>query len=242
MTATSRHAEMTERALAAWARRRRLWAAGAVALAVHAAIYFTGRAPVLTSVEFGIEDPAPSMDVELVEQAPEPDPMPEPPEPEPPPEPPKPEPPPEPPQPADFSTPLPPTPEPKPKPVAKPERPRTVTSKPAAVPRTSATGGPTTGTASTLGGRTAGPGHLFNPKPAYPAESKAAGEQGVVTLRVSVDVTGRPTSVALARSCGHPRLDRAAEEAVRRWRFRPATRDGVPFATSVDVPVRFSLR
>jgi protein TonB len=44
------------------------------------------------------------------------------------------------------------------------------------------------------------------------------------------------------RSSGYSRLDAAAREGVRRWRFKPAMRDGVPMAASVDVPIRWSLR
>lgn len=246
MTATSIHAGMDWRTQAARAHRRRLWCAAVMALAIHTLIYFTSREPVITAIEFGMDEPAPSVEVELVEQRPEAaiePPVPEPPKPEP--EPPKPEPvpepPPQPPKPDDFATPLPPKPEPKPfpKPAAKP---KPSAAKPPTAARPASTGGAPAGTGVARGGRTAGPGHLYNPKPAYPAESRAAGDEGLAILRVSVDATGRPASVTLARTSGHPRLDRAAQEAVRRWRFKPATRDGIPYATSVDVPVRFSLR
>jgi protein TonB len=63
----------------------------------------------------------------------------------------------------------------------------------------------------------------------------------VVLLAVEVDAGGRARSVALARTSGYPRLDRAAIEAVRRWRFKPAIRAGIPAASEVTVPVRFSL-
>jgi len=225
-----------------WPYRRRLWLAAAAAITAHATLYFFSGKSLLTGVEFGIEDPAPSVDVELVEQAaPEPEPPTPPP---PPPEPPRPEPVPEPLKPDDMAPPKPePTPAPKPvvqrsppKPNPKPAaslRPQTATSAASGTPGRSGT--PTTG-------RTTGPGHLYNPKPGYPPESRAAGEHGIVVLRVRVEANGRPGSVALTRSSGHPRLDRAAQEAVRRWRFKPATRDGRPFATTVDVPVRFSLQ
>jgi len=241
-----------------WPYRRRLWIAAGLAFAVHATVYFSGRHPLETAVEFGMEDPAPSVDVELVEQAapesaaaaaepppvPQP-PMPEPPKPDPVPEPPKPDPVPEPPKPDDMAPPKPkPTPKPLPKPA--PAKPRAVSNNaaqasPGATAATASSGLPGA-TGAKSGGRTGGPGHLYNPKPAYPPESRAAGEQGAVILRVMVEASGRPGSVSLARSSGFPRLDRAALEAVRRWRFKPATRDGQAFAATVDVPVRFSLR
>jgi protein TonB len=85
------------------------------------------------------------------------------------------------------------------------------------------------------------PGYLSNPSPPYPPESRRAGEEGAVHLAVQVDARGRAVSVVVERSSGFPRLDRAATEAVRRWRFRPAMRSGVPVAASVTVPVRFRL-
>jgi periplasmic protein TonB len=250
--ATSRQTEVRMRTQAIWAHRRRLWCAAAIALSAHAGIYYHSRSSVVTDVEYGMQDPVESVDVELVAQAPEPaaePPPPEPmPEPEPVPEPPTPEPvpepPPEPPKPDEFATPVPPKPEPKPvvKPVAKPQSPKPSTPRPPAPARLPNAGGGAVGLAGGRTGQTSGPGYLYNPKPPYPSESRAAGEQGSVVLRVAVDATGRPTNVVLSRSSGHSRLDRAAQEGVRRWRFKPKMINGVPCASSVDVPVRFSLR
>jgi periplasmic protein TonB len=232
------------------AHRRRLWGAAVLALAAHAVIYFSGKPALLTDVEFGMEEPPASVDVDLVESAPPPPaepPQPEPPQPEPPqPEPPKPEPvpEPEPPKPKEEIISLPA--EPKPKPVPRPATPPRASVAP--VPAKPATTRPVTGTAAATGaptgtkaGITSGPGHLYNPKPAYPAESRAAKEQGTVLLSVAVDAAGRPTGVSVAKSSGFPRLDRSAQEGVQRWRFKPALRNGVPQASSVIVPVRFML-
>jgi len=60
-------------------------------------------------------------------------------------------------------------------------------------------------------------------------------------LTVEVGANGRPTSVALKRSSGVESLDRAALAAVRRWTFEPARSAGIPVASRVEVPVRFSL-
>lgn len=80
-------------------------------------------------------------------------------------------------------------------------------------------------------------GHLGNPKPVYPALSIELGEAGSVGLRVSVGADGKAQDVALARSSGFPRLDRAALQAVRHWRFRPAMRGGeaIPFVYTFSV-------
>lgn len=83
--------------------------------------------------------------------------------------------------------------------------------------------------------------YLNNPKPTYPRLSKRIGEQGEVRLRVLVAVDGRVASVQLSRSSGYERLDEAAMESVKQWRFKPATQGGEPLETWVEVPVKFVL-
>ena len=62
-------------------------------------------------------------------------------------------------------------------------------------------------------------------------------------MRVQVDVgaDGVPINVTVAASSQSRDLDRAALDAVRRWRFRPAQRDGQPVAGTVVVPIEFKL-
>ena len=59
-------------------------------------------------------------------------------------------------------------------------------------------------------------------------------------LRIEVDPRGVPSQVDVAASSGSRDLDRAAVSAARRWRFRPAMRDGVPVSGVVNVPIAFS--
>lgn len=84
--------------------------------------------------------------------------------------------------------------------------------------------------------------YLNNPAPSYPALSRRIGEEGRVLLRVHVSEQGLATQVQLRTSSKHPRLDEAALEAVRRWRFVPARRGDQPVAAWVLVPISFSLR
>lgn len=83
--------------------------------------------------------------------------------------------------------------------------------------------------------------YLDNPPPAYPASSKRFGETGIVTLRVQVSAQGRAESVEIAQSSGFARLDRAALDAVRRWKFIPAKQGDQPVAAVVLVPLNFEL-
>ena len=123
------------------------------------------------------------------------------------------------------------------------------TPQPASARRTSAqrssTAAGTTGGASAPAGTSAGGAgivknakatYIVRPVAAYPPESRAAGEHGVVMLRLVVDGNGRPTSVTVGRSSGYPRLDRAAVEAG--WRSR--VRDAAP-GSHLEAPVRFNL-
>jgi protein TonB len=84
--------------------------------------------------------------------------------------------------------------------------------------------------------------YLQNPAPAYPALSRRTGEQGKVLLRVVVRPDGAPETVELRQSSGAARLDEAALEAVRKWRFVPARRGDMPVTAAVIVPVVFTLQ
>lgn len=83
--------------------------------------------------------------------------------------------------------------------------------------------------------------YLNNPAPAYPPMSRRAGEQGKTLLRVLVSAAGLAEQVEIRQSSGFPRLDAAAEEAVRRWRFSPARLGGETQAAWVLVPISFIL-
>ena len=81
------------------------------------------------------------------------------------------------------------------------------------------------------------PLYLVRPQVNYPAESRAAGEQGTVLLRITVNANGRPTAVSVTTSSGFSRLDRAAVEGG--WRCRVSNAfDGAQF----EAPLRFSLQ
>ncbi len=77
--------------------------------------------------------------------------------------------------------------------------------------------------------------------PLYPAMSKRMGEQGRVVLRVLIGADGVPQQAEVQQSSGHGRLDRAAAEAVMRWRYVPGKRGGVPETMWFQVPIEFKL-
>jgi len=83
--------------------------------------------------------------------------------------------------------------------------------------------------------------YLNNPAPNYPSISRRLGEEGLVLLNVQVTADGAADSVELQTGSGSSRLDQAALEAVKKWRFTPAKRGDQAVSASVVVPVRFSL-
>ena len=84
--------------------------------------------------------------------------------------------------------------------------------------------------------------YLRNPAPVYPAESRRRGEEGRTLLRVRVLADGSPEEILLHLGSGFERLDQAAIDAVRRWKFVPAQQGGSAIAAWVIVPIQFSLR
>ncbi len=88
----------------------------------------------------------------------------------------------------------------------------------------------------------ASPLYQINPPPKYPRLARRRGYEGVVILEVFVDESGHAKKVMLLSSSGHSLLDKAALKAVRKWRFQPGSRDGIPEAMNVQVPVRFQLK
>jgi protein TonB len=83
---------------------------------------------------------------------------------------------------------------------------------------------------------------ISSPAPTYPPAALRRGETGEALLRVHVGPDGVPYAIDLVRGSGSRLLDRAATDAVRKWRFRPALRDGQPVDGSVQVPIAFNAR
>jgi protein TonB len=76
----------------------------------------------------------------------------------------------------------------------------------------------------------------------YPSASRRLGEEGRTLIRVEVETDGRVRDCQVVTSSGHDRLDRrACEVAERRWRFTPATEDGVAVVSSVERTISWRL-
>ena len=81
---------------------------------------------------------------------------------------------------------------------------------------------------------------IFKKNPAYSDEARKAKFQGTVLLTAEIDPSGRVSSVRVVRSLGL-NLDEHALDAVKQWRFRPATKNGSPITMPVEVEVSFRL-
>ena len=78
-----------------------------------------------------------------------------------------------------------------------------------------------------------------SPPPQYPSAALRRGDSGTVVVRAEVDASGMPTAVTVIERSGSRELDRAARDAVSRWRFTPASSNGQPVAGSIEIPFDF---
>ncbi len=86
-----------------------------------------------------------------------------------------------------------------------------------------------------------GVAYLNNPAPSYPRLSRKIGEEGRVLLKVLVSAEGAANTVNVEKSSGYTRLDQAAIDAVKRWKFIPARKGSQALSAYVLVPIQFSL-
>lgn len=99
-----------------------------------------------------------------------------------------------------------------------------------------------------MAGETLDDGSKFGMSPPkYPPEAQRRSAVGTFHYQVNIDREGRTTGVRLlvpeeaALDSSAKRLDRAAQEAIREWRIRPAKADGEPVACSWISTMSFSV-
>jgi len=76
----------------------------------------------------------------------------------------------------------------------------------------------------------------------YPSFSKRSGEQGTVVVRLIISETGEVEDIALLQSSSYPRLDRAAADIGKRYRFKPFLVNGSPQRISTNLLIKFNLK
>jgi TonB family protein len=102
-------------------------------------------------------------------------------------------------------------------------------------------GGNTGGGLYHIGGGVSAPVPLNTPEPEFSDEARRAKYQGVCLVALIVDAQGNPQNVHVVRALGMG-LDEKALEAVRKYKFKPAMKDGkIPVAVELTVEINFRL-
>jgi TonB family protein len=91
-----------------------------------------------------------------------------------------------------------------------------------------------------VGGGVTAPRAIYAPDPEFSEEARKSKYQGTVVLWLIVGPDGRTRNIRVQRTLGMG-LDEKAVEAIRRWLFEPARKDGVPVAVQINVEVNFRL-
>ena len=82
------------------------------------------------------------------------------------------------------------------------------------------------------------PRPTYSPDPVYPERERNTGHEGSVGILLVVDSEGTPRDISVSRSLS-PAFDAAALEAVKTWRFAPATKNGKGITAKIDLQVEF---
>jgi TonB family protein len=81
---------------------------------------------------------------------------------------------------------------------------------------------------------------IGGPYPVYPAEAKAAREQGTNVFSVIIGTDGHVRSVELVKADFYD-LAASSMKAIRQWKYKPYLVDGKPVEVQTQVTINFSL-
>jgi periplasmic protein TonB len=92
-----------------------------------------------------------------------------------------------------------------------------------------------------VGGAVTRPEKISGPQPVYTEMARKARVQGVVIVEAIIDENGNVTNARVLK--GLPMgLDKAAIDAVQRWKFKPATLQGRPVKVYYSLTVNFQVQ
>jgi periplasmic protein TonB len=92
-----------------------------------------------------------------------------------------------------------------------------------------------------VGGDVKAPEKVYAPQPSYTEIARKARIQGVVIVQAIIDKEGNVTNVKVLK--GLPMgLEDAAVEAMKQWKFKPATLNGKPVTVYYNLTVNFKLQ
>ena len=78
--------------------------------------------------------------------------------------------------------------------------------------------------------------------PTYPSSLLSQGIGGRVLVSCTIDAGGKVIATSIKSSSGHADLDKAAINAVNRWKFKPGTRGGKKVKSVAVVPFNFEVK
>jgi periplasmic protein TonB len=74
--------------------------------------------------------------------------------------------------------------------------------------------------------------------PEYPDALRREGLSGIVVVKCAVDAQGNVSDAQVEKS-SNAGFEKPAVEAVRKWKFKPAKKDGAAVGITVTIPVKF---
>lgn len=77
--------------------------------------------------------------------------------------------------------------------------------------------------------------------PAYPPEMLEKGVSGLVNVSVVIDTNGTVVEREVAKA-SRPEFERAALDAVRKWKFKPGKKGGQPVNVRMVLPIQFTFQ
>jgi len=83
------------------------------------------------------------------------------------------------------------------------------------------------------------PKPVFQSPPRYPNELRREKKKGQVYVIFVVNANGRVEDPVVKRAT-HPAFEKAALDAIRQWKFEPATRGGEAVAAKMSIPITFN--
>lgn len=76
--------------------------------------------------------------------------------------------------------------------------------------------------------------------PKFPPDMRREGTGGVVTVKCTIDEKGNVTDPVVEKA-SNDAFVQPALEALRKWKFKPAKKDGTPVPLKVSIPIQFSI-
>jgi len=89
-------------------------------------------------------------------------------------------------------------------------------------------------------GNTTPPKPIHTPNPEYTKEARQAHYEGVLVLQLVVATDGTTKDIKATRPLQYGLTEKGID-AVKKWRFKPATKDGQPVSLQITVQVDFHI-